>query len=181
MHSRTTAIPCCQPLPPSPLPPPKHTPHSLHPRPYLIGPYTLHSCKPPYASSHFHILMGGVHLSQALANVGHHSPQDFPAHDHSRSPHAEVLTWFQRQLPHLLRGAEASLPKKEGLAAVQTPEKVLQFVPFDVNVVISPHKPFIFVQVVVMHVFQHHERFLLGWVRVIYTWKRHDGDGNRGV
>lgn len=101
--------------------------------------------------------MGGVHLSQALANVGHHSPQDLPAHDHSWSPHAKVLTRFQRQFPHLLSGAKASLPKKEGLTAVQAPKKVLQFVPFDVNVVISPHKPFVFVQVVVMHVFEHHE------------------------
>lgn len=125
--------------------------------------------------------MGGVHLSQALANVGHHSPQDLPAHDHSGSPHAEVLARLQRQLPHLLRGAQAGLSKKEGLAAVQTPQEVLQFVPFDVNVVIGSHKPFVFVQVVVMHVFEHHERLLLGWVRVIDAWERHNGDGDGGV
>lgn len=166
---------------PPPYLPQKTLPHSPRPRPYLVGPDTLHPREPPHASPHFHVLVRGVHLPQALANVGHHPPQHLPAHDHSWPPHAEVLAWFQCQLPHLLCGAEAGLPQEQGLAAVQAPEEVLQFVPFDVNVVVSPHKPFVFVQVVVMHVFEHHEGFLLGWVGVIYAWKRHDGDGDRGV
>lgn len=163
-----------------PLDLPQETPpHSSHP--YLVGPDTLHPREPPHAPPHFHVLVRGVHLPQALADVGHHPPQHLPAHDHSRPSHAEVLARLQRQLPHLLRGAEAGLPQEQGLAAVQASEEALQFVPFDVNVVVSPHKPFVFVQVVVMHVFEHHEGFLLGWVGVIYTWKRHDGDGDRGV
>lgn len=161
------------------------TSHKRHlpicPGAYLVGPDTLHARKPPHAASHLHVLVRGVHLPQALADVGHHPPQHLPAHDHSWPPHAEVLTRLQSQLPHLLCSAQAGLPQEQGLAAVQAPEEVLQFVPFDVNVVVGPHEPFVFVQVVVMHVFEHHEGFLLGWVGVIYAWERHDGDGDRGV
>lgn len=136
---------------------------------YLIRPYTLHPCKPPDTSSHFHVLMGGVHLPETLANVRHHSPKYLPAHDHARPPHAEVLTRLKGQFSHFFCGAQACLPKKEGLAAIQTPQEILQTVSFDVHVIICSHKPFILVQVVVVHVLEHHEGLLLGRVGVIHT------------
>lgn len=143
---------------------------------YLIRPDTLHACEPPDTSSHLHVLMSGVHFPQTLANVWHHSAKHLPAHDHTRPPHAEVLTRLQSQFPHFFCGAQACLPQKERLAAIQTPQEALQTLSFDVNVIVCPHKPFKLVQVVVMHVLEHHKGLLLGRVGVVNSPKWHYGN-----
>ena len=136
---------------------------------YLVRPDALHPRKPSDAPSHLDVLVGRIHFPEALADVWDHSPENFPAHDHTRTPHTEVLARFQSKLPHFFRGAQSRLPKKEGFTTVQTPQKTLQTVSFDVNIIICSHKPFVFVQVVVMHVLEHHERLLLGRVGVVHA------------
>lgn len=143
---------------------------------YLIRPDALYPGEAAHAAAHLHVLMGGVHLLQALADVGHHPAQHLTAHDDARAAHAEVLPWFQGQLAQFVTGAHARLAKKDGLAAVETPQKALQLLAFDVDVVVGSHEPLELVQVVVMHVLEHHEGLLLWRVRVIHVLQSHNGN-----
>lgn len=106
---------------------------------------------------------------EALADVWDHSPENFPAHDHTRAPIQKFSPGSRASFPHFFRGAQSCLPKKEGSTTIQTLRKTLQTVSFDVNIIICSHKPFVFVQVVVMHVLEHHERLLLGRVGVVHA------------
>lgn len=85
---------------------------------YLIRPDTLSPTEAANTATHFHILVSGVHFSEAFANVRNHPPEDFAAEDHARSSHAEVLPRFQPQLSKFLRIPQASLPQVERLAAI---------------------------------------------------------------
>lgn len=105
-----------------------------------------------HAAAHLHILVCGVHLLQALANVGHHAAQHLTAHDHSRAAHAEVFTRLQGQLAQLIPRPHACLTQEDGLAAVEAAQEALQTVALDVDIVVSSHEPLILVKVVVVHV-----------------------------
>lgn len=148
---------------------------------YLVGPDALHAGETSHAAAHLHILVRGVHLLQALADVGHHPAQHLPAHDDARAAHAEVLPGLQRQLAQFVAGAHARLAQKDGLAAVQTPQEALQLLALDVDVIVGSHEPLELVQVVVVHVLEHHEGLLLRRVRVVHVLQGHDGDGDRRV
>lgn len=93
---------------------------------HLVGPDALGAPEASHAAAHLHVLVGGVHLPQAGADVGHHPAQHLPAEDHAGAAHAEVLPGLQCQLSQLLRGAEARLAQVQGLAAVQRPQEGLQ-------------------------------------------------------
>lgn len=53
--------------------------------------------------------MGGVHLPETGADVGHHPAQHLPAEYHAGAPHAEVLAGLQGQLAQLFGRAQACL------------------------------------------------------------------------
>lgn len=90
---------------------------------HLIGPDTLGSPEATHTAAHLHVLVGGVHLPQAGADVWHHPPQHLPAEDHAGAAHAKVLARLQGQLAQLLHGAQACLAQVKGLAAVQRPQE----------------------------------------------------------
>lgn len=100
--------------------------------------------------------------------MGHHPLEDLAAHDDPWAPHAEVLTRLQGQFAQLIPCSHARLSQKDGLAAVETAQKALQLLTFDVDIIISPHEPLVLIKVMVMHVLEHHKGLLLGWVRIVY-------------
>lgn len=136
---------------------------------HLIRPDALHPGKSAHAASHLHVLVCGVHLLQALADMRHHPAQHLAAHYHARASHAEVLPGFQCQLAQFIASAHACLAQENGLTAVQASQEALQTFALYVDVVVGTHKPLEAVQVVVVHVLQHHEGFLLWRVRVIHV------------
>lgn len=125
--------------------------------------------------------MGGVHLLQALSDVGHHPPENLSTHDDPGTAHTEVLTGLQSQFAQLVPGPHPSLSQEDGLAAVEAPQEALQLLALDVDVVVRPHEPLVSVQVVVVHVLEHHEGLLLRRVRVVHIPQSHDGNGNGSV
>lgn len=131
---------------------------------YLIGPDTLDPGEPSDTPANLHILVGGVHLLQALSDMGHHPLEDLAAHDDPWAPHAEVLSRLQGQFAQLVPCSHARLSQKDGLAAVETAQKALQLLAFDVDIIVSPHEPLVLIKVMVMHVLEHHKGLLLGWV-----------------
>lgn len=143
---------------------------------YLIGPDTLDLGEPSDTAAHLHVFVGGVHLLQALSDVGHHPPEDLAAHDDPRSPHAEVLSRLQGQFAQFIPRTHASLSQEDGLAAVETAQETLQLLTFDVDVIIGPHEPLVLIEVMVVHVLEHHKGLLLGWVRVVYIPQGNDGN-----
>lgn len=143
---------------------------------YLIGPDALDPGEPSDTAAHLHIFMGGVHLLQALSDMGHHPLEDLAAHDDPWPPHAEVLSGLQGQFTQLVPRPHARLSQKDGLAAVETAQEALQFLTFDVDIVISPHEPLILIKVMVMHVLEHHKGLLLGWVGVVYIPQCNNGN-----
>lgn len=148
---------------------------------YLIGPDTLDLGEPSDTAAHLHIFVGGVHLLQALSDMGHHPPEDLAAHDDPWPPHAEVLPGLQGQFAQFVPGAHASLSQEDGLAAVETAQEALQLLTLDVDVVISPHEPLVLIEVMVMHVLEHHKGLLLGWVGVVHIPQGNNGNWYGGV
>lgn len=100
--------------------------YKLRLRPYLIRPDTLSSSKTSDTAAHLHIFMGGVHLPQAGADVGHHPAENLAAEDHARTPHAEVLAWLKGQFAQLLCSAQTRLTQVQWLTAVQRAQEKLQ-------------------------------------------------------
>lgn len=148
---------------------------------YLIGPDTLDLGEPSDTAAHLHVFVGGVHLLQALSDMGHHPPEDLAAHDDPWPPHAEVLSGLQGQFAQFVPCAHARLSQEDGLAAVKTAQETFQLLTFDVDIIISPHEPLILIKVMVMHVLEHHKGLLLGWVRVVYIPQGNNGNWYGGV